>query len=111
MGRFHINLQQGAQTYPNPTVVFHFNPRYEGGQRVIVMNSWMGSWGTEQRIQASRTLLPGNNFVLIIKRQPSYFEVSVNGTRITTYNHRMIADIIDAVAIDGDVTVSRVIAL
>lgn len=109
--RFHINLQQGCQTYPSPTIAFHFNPRYEGGNRVIVMNSWMGSWGTEQRVASGRNLMPGANFVLIIRRQPAHFEVLVNGSRITTFNHRIMADMVDSVAIDGDVYVHKVVAI
>lgn len=106
-----MNLQQGYQTHPHPNIAFHFNPRYEGGNRVIVMNSWFGSWGSEQRISSHRVLAPGSNFVLIIRRQPSHFEVLVNGSRVTTFNHRMMADVIDAVAIDGDVTLSKVVAI
>ncbi|XP_046455752.1 galectin-4-like isoform X1 [Daphnia pulex] len=108
--RFHINLQQGCQSYPHPTMVFHFNPRYEGGQRTIVMNSFIGSWGSEQRVAVPRNLLPGNNFVLAIRRQPSYFEVSVNGSVIATYNHRIAADMVDSVSIDGDVIIHKVVA-
>ncbi len=91
-------------------MVFHFNPRYEGGQRTIVMNSFIGSWGSEQRVAVPRNLLPGNNFVLAIRRQPSYFEVSVNGSVITTYNHRIAADMVDSVSIDGDVIIHKVVA-
>lgn len=109
--RFHINLQQGCQTYPSPTIAFHFNPRYEGGNRVIVMNSWMGSWGSEQRVASGRNLAPGASFVLIIRRQPAHFEVLVNGSRITTFNHRIMADMVDSVAIDGDVYVHKVVAI
>ncbi|XP_046657821.1 galectin-4-like isoform X1 [Daphnia pulicaria] len=108
--RFHINLQQGCQSYPHPTMVFHFNPRYEGGQRTIVMNSFIGSWGSEQRVAVPRNLLPGNTFVLAIRRQPSYFEVSVNGSVIATYNHRIAADMVDSVSIDGDVIIHKVVA-
>ena len=75
------------------------------------MNSFMGSWGTEQRVAVGRNLLPGNSFVLVIRRQPSYFEVLVNGSLITTYNHRTAADIVDSVAIDGDVIINKVVAI
>jgi hypothetical protein len=106
--RFHVNLQQGCQSYPSPNIAFHFNPRYEGGQRTIVMNSFMGSWGTEQRMAVGRNLLPGNSFVLVIRRQPSYFEVLVNGSLITTYNHQRVS-MVDSVAIDGDVIIHKVV--
>lgn len=110
--RFHINLQQGCQTYPSPTIAFHFNPRYEGGNRVIVMNSLLGGqWGSEQRIATGRHLAPGTTFVLSIKRQAYNFDILVNGTRIANYAHRIGADIIDSVSIDGDVIVNKVVAI
>ncbi|XP_057378419.1 galectin-9-like isoform X2 [Daphnia carinata] len=110
--RFHINLQQGCQSPPSPTIVFHFNPRYEGGNRVIVMNSLLGGqWGSEQRIASGRLLAPGTTFVLIIRRQAYNFEILINATTIAHYAHRIGADIVDSVTIDGDVIVGKVVAI
>lgn len=110
--RFHINLQQGYQTYPHPNIAFHLNPRFENGERVIVMNSWSAKWGTEQRVTGrANPFAPGRNFVLIIRRQADHYEVLVNGNRMATFKHRMMADIVNAVAIDGDVSIDKVAVL
>ena len=76
--RFHINLQQGYQTYPHPNIAFHLNPRFENGERVVVMNSWSAKWGTEQRVTGrANPFAPGRNFVLIIRRQADHYEASI----------------------------------
>ena len=43
-----------------------------------------------------------------IRRQQRHFEVYVNGTLIENFQHRISADIVDTVAIEGDVIVDRV---
>ena len=92
-----------------PEIAFHFNPRYEDGQRIIVMNSFSRGQGLmEQRMAVGRDLLPGKSFKLVIRCQPSYFEVLVNGSLITTYNHQRVS-MVDSVAIDGDVIIHKVV--
>lgn len=76
------------------------------------MNSLLGGkWGSEQRISTGRNLAPGTTFVLSIRRKVSNFEVLINGTCIATYAHRVAADIIDSVSIDGDVILHKVVAI
>lgn len=117
-----MNLQQGTSANPHPIIALHFNPRFQGvgihvgpinsrvTQTSVVLNSWINSWGAEQKSSCSM-LKPGSNFVLIIKRQQQHYEISVNGSRLATYSHRISADIVDAVAIDGDVIANRVVVL
>lgn len=105
--RFHVNLQQGVHIHPHAIVPLHFNPRFESGERTVVLNSWINKWGSEQTIDPS-PLKPDTNFLLIIKRQLKHFEISVNGSSIANYAHRISPDIVDAIAIDGDVIVNRV---
>jgi len=38
-------------------------------------------------------------------------QVLVNGNRMATFKHRMMADIVNAVAIDGDVSIDKVAVL
>lgn len=105
--RFHVNLQQGIHLHPHAIVPFHFNPRFDGGERTVIMNSWINSWGKEQTNTAS-PFKPGANFLLIIKRHDQYYEVTVNGSHVASYAHRISPEIVDAIAIDGDVIVNRV---
>lgn len=108
--RFYINLQQGVHIHPHAKVSLHFNPRFEGGERTVVLNSWTNKWGSEQTIDPS-PLKPDTNFLLIIKRQLKHFEISVNGSNIANYVHRITPDSVDAIAIHGDVIVNRVTVL
>ena len=36
-------------------------------------------------------------------------QVMVNGSKIATFKHRMMTDIVNAVAIDGDVAIEKVV--
>lgn len=110
--RFHVNLQQGS---PYQTIALHFNPRYrEGGtphgQTLVVLNSLVGSWGAENRPVTS-AMRPGNHFVLSIRRQPHHYDLMVDGFLLTQYPHRITADIVDTVEIEGDVKIKSVIVM
>lgn len=113
--RFHVNLQKGVTASPHPTIALHFNPRYREpnvppSETLIVTNSWINAWGTEQRTRCS-ALRPGNNFVLIIRRQQYHYDISVDGNLVANYPHRITGDIVDSVAIDGDVIINSVSVL
>lgn len=110
--RFHMNLQEGCQTYPHPTVALHFNPRFDGEQCEIVLNSWLDHWGHEEKISAASNLLrPNQLFLVTIRCQPSGFQIEIDGVLVTIFAHRMSADLVNALAIDGDVIVDQVLTL
>jgi Galactoside-binding lectin len=57
-------LQQGHQS---SNVALHLNPRFEGGNRVIVLNHKSGKWGSEKRITgAANPFYPNGYFQVII---------------------------------------------
>lgn len=164
--RFHVNLQQGCQTYPHPNIAFHFNPRFEGGERVIVMNSWFAKviiichdhnmfsepviflmvplyncecaiWsGARSRGSAGGPIpscptvisswLSGDRraFTKYSSAEEGLAHLIIGKHYIcaptpTLYNrtmylllfYRMIADVVNAVAIDGDVIIDKVLVL
>ena len=77
------------------------------------MNTFSNNnWGAEQRIPARNNPFHANkNFIVIIRRQSPHFDVLVNGQYLTTFKHRIQADVIDSVAVDGDIVVTKVLAV
>jgi len=110
--RFHLNLQHGCQVYPHPDIALHINPRFEYGNRSVVLNSFYdNSWGQEQVIGANNPFKPNSDFVLGIRQEATHFQILVNGVRLTNFNYRILASLIDSVVIDGDVTISKVVVI
>ena len=110
--RFSVNLQQGTHTNGSQVTALHVNPRFEGGHRVIVLNSKSGSWAEEKRIDGTKNpFYPGGEFMLTVRRQADHFDIFVNGVHLKKFKHRMSADLVDAVFIEGDVIVDRVLAI
>ena len=105
-------MQHGCQVYPHPDIALHINPRFEYGNRSVVLNSFYdNSWGQEQVIGANNPFKPNSDFVLGIRQEATHFQILVNGVRLTNFNYRILASLIDSVVIDGDVTISKVVVI
>ncbi|CAD7080267.1 unnamed protein product [Hermetia illucens] len=103
---FFINLQQGQQIWPHPTIAFHLNPRFAniGGKHVICRNSWIdGSWGHEERTEQQTDFMPGQHFTLTIVCTNSTYEVNLNRRIIAEYKHRVDPKVVDTIYIQGDI--------
>jgi len=110
--RFYVNLQQGCQVYPHPNIALHINPRFDKGNRSVVFNSWYNpDWGQEQILTANNPFTPNGCFVLRIRREATHFQILVNDTRLTHFNYRMVASLIDSVVVDGDVILTKVVVV
>eukprot|EP01036_Dinobryon_divergens_P034168 gene34168-44144_t len=75
-------------------VLFHFNPRYEGKKKGLVMNDRQGTWGSELRRQlgdssGDEKLLLRNMEVMIQIREQA-FVVFVGGTLSDFFVHRRL---------------------
>ncbi|KAI4896639.1 hypothetical protein NFI96_029897 [Prochilodus magdalenae] len=105
--RFHVNLQCSPR--PGADVAFHFNPRYDGGSGYIVTNTYQHScWGTEER--KYQALFPtGNPFTLQILVGQASYKVSVNGSHIMEYKHRIPFQMVDTIAVDGMVEINSIV--
>lgn len=103
--RFHVKLRSRDDN----DVALHVNPRFEGGNRFVVLNSEMdGEWGYEERID-SPELYPGADFDMSIKMQKCGYDIVINGNYLTTFPFRSNPDDVDFIEIDGDVTLDEVI--
>lgn len=107
--RFHVNLQSGVGDGV-PNVALHFNPRFQGGQSLVVCNTKTGGkWGAEQRHSENVPFGQGKNFELTILCELNEFKVAVNGRHFTDYKHR-VANLqqITAVSVAGKVQVNTI---
>ena len=52
--------------------------------------------------------MTNNNDFFTLLTKKNNVQVLVNGNRMATFKHRMMADIVNAVAIDGDVSIDKV---
>ncbi|XP_038066073.1 galectin-4-like [Patiria miniata] len=106
--RFSVNLQCGVGI-KGPDIAFHFNPRFQAGQNLIVCNTLSGGkWGAEER-QHQSPFAHGQNFHIIIRCEQNSFKVAVNGRHFLEYYYRIHnLQSINAVMIDGTVTVYNI---
>ncbi|XP_026195302.1 galectin-3b [Anabas testudineus] len=92
-------------------LAFHFNPRFnEGGRRVIVRNSCIGTkWGREERELQNFPFVPGQPFEMKILCTNTEFKVAVNNVHLLEFKHRF-QDLrsINTLNIYYDLTLSKV---
>jgi hypothetical protein len=83
-----INICPKSDIY-NVDVLFHFNPRYSGKQRKIVMNDRLGTWsqGTDTAIHAQSAILAETLDVKIQIRSEGFL-VHCNDQLCTFFAHR-----------------------
>ncbi|PSN51886.1 Tectonin beta-propeller repeat-containing protein [Blattella germanica] len=108
--RFSINLQcpSISQRHKNMTdILFHFNPRFP--DEVIVRNSLIcGDWGTEDR-EGDMVLKAGAEFTIDIECQEDAFKVIIDGNLFTYYEHKQKPHNVTHVAINGGVSLNKVV--
>nr|CAI5827705.1 unnamed protein product [Callosobruchus analis] len=107
---FFINLQEGLQMWPHPTVHLHLNPRFNTtvGKYMFIRNAWTnGDWGQEERCPGAH-FSPGSAFVVAIRRSNDHYAVWVDGKLAGEFKYRADANKVNALYIQGDVTIKAV---
>ncbi|XP_038074670.1 galectin-9-like isoform X2 [Patiria miniata] len=101
--RFHVNLQSGED------IAFHFNPRFQAGQNLVVCNTKVGGkWGAEERSLDNVPFDQGKSFELVILCEGNEFKVCVNGRHFLDYKHRVDLHQITSVNVAGDVAITSI---
>ncbi|XP_068280645.1 galectin-4 [Nyctibius grandis] len=105
--RFWVNL---GGTGEGSDVALHVNPRL-GGEGQAVLNSRRGgAWGQEQRRDLG-PFAPGAPFELLIAVGPEGYRLLANGRPFAEFPHRLPAQDVAAVTVDGDVELHAVTVL
>ncbi|MGH0163048.1 UNVERIFIED_CONTAM: hypothetical protein FKN15_043973 [Acipenser sinensis] len=100
--RFQVNLQCG--NYEGCDVALHFNPRFDGWDKVVFNAFQNGSWEGEEK-KREMPFRKGENFELIIIVNEEGYQINVNGQEFYLFQHRMPCERVDTLDIAGDIVI------
>uniref|UniRef100_A0A3P9DDD7 Galectin n=1 Tax=Maylandia zebra TaxID=106582 RepID=A0A3P9DDD7_9CICH len=84
--RFFINLICGE--YESSDIALHFNPRFDGWDKVVFNTCQNGSWGLEEKIHRM-PFRKGEHFEMVIIVNFQGYQIKVNGIDFHTFQHRI----------------------
>lgn len=101
-----MNLQRGKTVWPQPPIIFHFNPRFKEAH--IIRNALLkGSWGAEEK-SSGCPFRPGRDFHMAIRCESKQFTVAIDGVGFTTFKYRHPVEDVDTIVVQGDVKISDI---
>ncbi|XP_043976043.1 galectin-6-like isoform X2 [Gambusia affinis] len=103
--RFLINLLCGESD--SSDVALHFNPRFDGRDKVVFNSRKDGSWMSEEKIRRM-PFSKGEPFELVIMITSKGFQINVNGKDFFLFPHRLPMERIRAIQVSGDVTIQTI---
>ncbi|KAM6033203.1 galectin-4 [Chlamydotis macqueenii] len=106
--RFRVNLACGPEE--GADLALHLNPRFGGEGQAVLNSRRAGCWEQEQR----RDLWPfacGMPFEIVIAVTPHGYRILVNGSPFEEFLHRLPAELVAAVTVDGDLELHAVTVL
>ncbi|KAE8585818.1 hypothetical protein XENTR_v10021464 [Xenopus tropicalis] len=101
--RFAVNFTCGQ--FDGSDIACHFNPRFDGKDKVVFNSLIGGSWGSEEKKKDSFPFRKGKSFDLAFMINQSAFEITVNGSSFYKFKHRMPLERVNSLQVSGDVTV------
>nr|XP_045366797.1 galectin-4 isoform X1 [Camelus bactrianus] len=105
MKRFSVNFVVGQG--PGADVAFHFNPRFDGWDKVVFNTQQDGKWGKEER-KMSMPFSKGAAFELVFMILPEHYKVVVNGNPFYEYGHRLPVQTVTHLQVDGDLELQSI---
>ncbi|XP_059689167.1 galectin-4 [Gavia stellata] len=106
--KFWVNLANGPGE--GDDLALHLNPRFGGEGQAVLNSRCGGQWGQEQR-RDLQPFLPGTPFEIVITVTPHAYRVLVNGSHFDEFLHRLPAEQVTAVTVDGDLELHSVTIL
>ncbi|XP_056395857.1 galectin-4-like isoform X2 [Hyla sarda] len=103
VNRFHVNFSCGQ--HHGADIAFHFNPRWDGKDKVVFNSLQSGSWGHEEKKKDKFPFHKGGHFDLAFFANLGGFQVNVNGSHFYDFNHRIPLERVDCVQVEGDVNI------
>ncbi|KAM4825697.1 galectin-4 [Thomomys bottae] len=105
MRRFHVNFLVGQD--PGADIAFHFNPRFDGWDKVVFNTKQGGHWGSEEK-KRSMPFSKGSHFELVFMVLDQHYKVVVNGTPFYEYSHRLPLQMVTHLQVDGDLELQSI---
>ncbi|XP_004441552.1 PREDICTED: galectin-4 [Ceratotherium simum simum] len=105
MRRFFVNFMVGQS--PESDVAFHFNPRFDGLDKVVFNAKQGGQWGREEK-KREMPFHKGAPFELVFMVQAEHYKVVVNGSPFYEFRHRLPLQMVTHLQVDGDVQLQSI---
>ncbi|XP_028642067.1 galectin-4 isoform X3 [Grammomys surdaster] len=105
MRRFHVNFTVGQDE--GADVAFHFNPRFDGWDKVVFNTMQSGQWGKEEK-KKSMPFQKGRHFELVFMVMAEHYKVVVNGNSFYEYGHRLPVQMVTHLQVDGDLELQSI---
>ncbi|XP_040832560.1 galectin-4 [Ochotona curzoniae] len=105
MRRFFVNFVMGQD--PGADVAFHFNPRFDGWDKVVFNSQQGGKWGSEER-KLSMPFSKGKPFELLFTVTAEHYKVIVNGNPFYEFKHRLPLHMVTHLHVDGDLVLQAI---
>ncbi|XP_017742840.1 PREDICTED: galectin-4, partial [Rhinopithecus bieti] len=103
--RFFVNFVVGQD--PGADIAFHFNPRFDGWDKVVFNTLQGGKWGSEER-KRSMPFKKGAAFELVFLVLAEHYKVVVNGNSFYEYGHRLPLQMVTHLQVDGDLQLQSI---
>uniref|UniRef100_A0A8C5KUC6 Galectin n=1 Tax=Jaculus jaculus TaxID=51337 RepID=A0A8C5KUC6_JACJA len=105
MKRFHVNFAVGQDE--GADVAFHFNPRFDGWDKVVFNTKQGGRWGDEEK-KRSMPFKKGDHFELVFLVMAEHYKVVVNGNPFYEFGHRLPLQMVTHLQVDGDLELQSI---
>uniref|UniRef100_A0A8C9KZ02 Galectin n=1 Tax=Phocoena sinus TaxID=42100 RepID=A0A8C9KZ02_PHOSS len=105
MKRFFVNFEVGQG--PEADVAFHFNPRFDGWDKVVLNTRHNGNWGKEEK-KRSMPFSKGAAFELVFMVLAEHYKVVVNGDPFYEFGHRIPLQMVTHLHVDGDLQLQSI---
>ncbi|KAM5295683.1 galectin-4 isoform 1-T1 [Glossophaga mutica] len=105
MKRFSVNFVVGQS--PGSDIAFHFNPRFDGWDKVVFNSQQGGKWGSEEK-KRSMPFHKGAAFELVIMVLAERYKVVVNGNPFYEFGHRLPPQMVTHLQVDGDLELQSI---
>ncbi|XP_034556873.1 galectin-4-like [Notolabrus celidotus] len=103
--RFFLNLLCGPSE--SSDVALHFNPRFDGWDKVVFNSKQNGSWESEDKIR-DMPFSQGKAFEMVIVVTSKGYQIKVNGKDFHTFKHRLPVERVCGMHIAGDVSIQTI---
>uniref|UniRef100_A0A452QJZ1 Galectin n=1 Tax=Ursus americanus TaxID=9643 RepID=A0A452QJZ1_URSAM len=105
MKRFSVNFVAGQHS--GADIALHFNPRFDGWDKVVFNSMQGGKWGSEER-KRSMPFHKGKAFELVFMVLAEHYKVVVNGNPFYEFGHRLPLQMVTHLQVDGDVELQSI---